>query len=188
MNLSRRRWRLAALCLAWAPVALAQRVDPSGSELVFVTRMMGVPVQGRFTRWDIRLQFDPRQPAAATVALRIDVASASFAAGEVSAEARRPVWLDAAQFAQATFDSAAVKPLGAGRYEVAGRLTLKGRTRDLVVPVELVQTGSSGRASGSLTLHRLDFGIGGGEWSDAALVGHDVQVRFEIALTGLAAP
>jgi len=183
-----RRWRLAVLCIALSPAAPAQSVDPSHSELVFVTRMMGVPVQGRFTRWDATLQFDPRHAQAGRVALRIDIASATFVASEVSAEARRAVWFDAAQFPQAAFDSASIKPLGGGRFEMSGRLTLKGRERDLVIPVNLAQTGSTGRASGSFTLQRLDFGIGTGEWADASLVEHEVQVRFQIALTGLGAP
>ena len=179
---------LIAAALAVTLPAYAQRVDAAASEIAFTTRIMGAPVAGRFARWDATLQFDPRHAQAGRVALRIDIASASFVASEVSAEARRAVWFDAAQFPQAAFESAAIKPLGGGRFEMSGRLTLKGRERDVVIPVSLAQAGSTGRASGSFTLQRLDFGIGTGEWADASLVAHEVQVRFDIALTGLAAP
>lgn len=181
-------WQLAALWLALAPAAQAQQVDTSQSELSFVTRQMGVPVEGRFTRWDSTLAFDPRRPEAGNVALRIELGSVSFGAAEVAAEAQRTVWFDSARTPRASFQSTAIKALGVGRFEMVGRLSLKGQTHEMVVPVSLVQTGSTGVASGSFTVNRLKFRIGDGEWADASLVAHDVQVRFKLKLTGLAAP
>jgi len=181
--------RAAALGLAmvvWAGAAPAQRVDTKASEVKFVTRMMGVPVEGRFERWDAQVAFDPRQPATARVALRIDTTSATFASAEVGVEAQRAAWFDSPRFRDARFESTAVKALDGGRYELSGRLTLKGRTRDIAVPIVLERSGDAGTASGGLAVRRLDFGIGEGEWSDTSLVAAEVQVRFRIALTGLA--
>lgn len=191
LPISRSLWAAAGtavLALGYPAQALAQQVDAAASELTFVTRVMGAPVEGRLVRWDATLQFDPKQVAQTTLSMRIDMTSVRFAAAEVSAEAQRPVWFDTARFAEAQFRSSELRPLGNGRYELAGALTLKGRTRDLVVPLTLEQAGSSGIARGALTLSRLDFGIGEGEWADAGLVAHDVAVRFRIALKGLAAP
>ena len=69
-----------------------------------------------------------------------------------------------------------------------GRLTLKGQTHDVTVPVSLVQSGASGMASGSFTLKRSDFRIGEGERTDASLVAHEVQVHFRLVLSGLPTP
>jgi polyisoprenoid-binding protein YceI len=68
---------------------------------------------------------------------------------------------------------------------MTGRLTLKGQSHDMVVPVTLTQNGASGTASGNFTVKRSDFRIGEGEWTDASLVAHEVLVRFRIALSGL---
>ena len=54
----------------------------------------------------------------------------------------------------------------------------------MVVPVTLTQNGASGTTSGSFTVKRSDYRIGEGEWTDASLVAHEVQVRFRIALVG----
>ena len=178
----------AALGLALAATAQAQQVDPARSELVFVTRQMGVPVEGRIERWEAQLAFDPRKPESASLLLRMDIGSVRFAAPEVTAEAQRGVWFDGARFPQASFQSTSIKALGPGRYEMAGRLSLKGRTHELVVPIDLVQAGPAGTASGSFTVDRSAFRVGEAEWSDASLVAHGVQVRFKIALSGLAAP
>jgi polyisoprenoid-binding protein YceI len=177
---------LCGLALAGAaPMTIAQQVDTGASELVFVTKQMGVPVEGRFQRWNAQVALDPRKPDAGQVGLRIQMDSVAFAAPEVTAEAQRPVWLDTAKFPQAVFQSTAIRAAGNGRYEMAGRLTLKGQTHDVTVPVSLAQSGERGTASGTFTLKRSDFKIGEGEWTDASLVAHEVQVRFRLALSGL---
>jgi polyisoprenoid-binding protein YceI len=178
---------IAALALAAGlGSAQAQTVDPAASELVFVTKQMGVPVEGRFQRWSAHVALDPRKPEAGQVEMRIQMDSVSFAAPEVAAEAQRAVWLDTARFPQAVFRSSGIRPAGgSGRYEMTGRLTLKGESHDMVVPVTLTQQGARGVASGTFTVKRSDFRIGEGEWTDASLVAYEVQVRFRIALSGL---
>jgi polyisoprenoid-binding protein YceI len=180
---------LTPLLLAGA-AAHAQTVQADGSEIRFVTRQMGVPVEGRFTRWQAQLAFDPRQPQAATVAFGIDTRSIAFGAAETEAEAATPAWFHSAQFPQAQFRSTAVKALGNGRYEVAGTLTIKGQAREVLVPVTLTPGPAAGQgtASGSFTLKRLDFRLGEGEWADVSAVANEVQVRFRLQLSGLAAP
>jgi polyisoprenoid-binding protein YceI len=174
--------------LAATPVVGAQTLIPAQSEIVFVSRQMGVPIEGRFRRFDAQLSFDPRRPEAGRVALTIAMASASFAASEAEAEVAKPAWFDSARFPQAKFESTAIKATGSGRYEVAGKLTLKGTTRDLTVPVAIAQSGSNATATGSFVLKRLDWRVGDGEWADTSMVADEVQVRFRFALAGLAAP
>lgn len=173
---------VASLCVAQAQ---AQTVDPAASELVFVTKQMGVPVEGRFQRWSAQVALDPRKPETGQVVLRIQTDSVAFAAPEVTAEAQRSVWLDTARFPQAVFQSKGIRSAGGGRYEMTGRLTLKGQSHDMVVPVMFTQNGASGTASGNFTVKRSDFRIGEGEWTDASLVAHEVLVRFRIALSDL---
>ena len=69
-----------------------------------------------------------------------------------------------------------------------GRLTLKGQTHDVTVPMSLTQSGATGTAVGAFTLQRGDFRIGDGERTDASLVAPEVQVRFRLALSGLPTP
>lgn len=178
---------LGALC---AGAAAAQTVLPAGSEIRFVSRQMGVPVEGRFARWQAELQFDPGQPQAARVAITIDTRSIAFGAAETEAEAAKPAWFDSARFPQAQFRSSGVKALGAGRYEVAGSLSLKGRSRELQVPVSLAAGPAPGQAtaSGSFTLKRMDFQLGVGEWADLSVVADEVQVRFKLLLAGVHLP
>ncbi len=181
----------AALLGAAAPSAVAQPVAqllPAQSEIVFTTRQMGVPVEGRFGRFSAQFALDPRQPDSGRVSFAIDTGSARFGAAEIDAEVPKATWLDTARFPQATFQSTAIKGLGGGRFEVAGKLAIKGSTRDVTVPVQLVQAGNTGTATGSFVVKRLEFRIGDGEWSDTQVLANDVAVRFKLQLGGLPAP
>ena len=37
------------------------------------------------------------------------------------------------------------------------------------------------------SIKRLDFKIGEGEWADTSMVANDVQIKFKLALAGMAA-
>jgi polyisoprenoid-binding protein YceI len=176
--------------LAVAGAASAQTVLPEGSEIRFVTKQMGVPVEGRFTRWQAQVKFDPIQLPTSQVSFSIDTRSIAFGAADTEAEAAKPAWFHSAQFPQAQFKSTAIRGLGPGRYEVTGTLSIKGQQRDVVVPVLLVPgpTVGQGAASGSFTLKRMDFKLGEGEWSDLSVVANDVQVRFKLQLANLLSP
>lgn len=179
---------LAAPLLLASPFVLAQqKVVPAQSEIGFTSKQMGVPVDGKFRKWDANISFDPKKPEAGSVSFTIDTGSAGFGSPETDAEVPKAVWFNVAKFPQATFQSSSLKPLGGGKFEVAGKLTIKGSVKDVVVPVALAQ-GSGGVtvATGAFTIKRLDFKIGEGEWADTSMVANEVQVKFKLALTGLA--
>jgi polyisoprenoid-binding protein YceI len=178
-----------ALAGAGAQVAFAQpqqaQLQAAGSEIAFTTRQMGVPVEGKFGRFSAQVALDPKKPESGSVNLTIDTASARFGSAELDAEVPKPTWLHAAGFPQATFKSSRIRATGPGRFEVEGRLTIKGAARDLVVPVQLAPVGANQVASGSFSIKRLDFKIGEAEWADTSLLANDVAVRFKLTLAGL---
>ncbi len=75
---------LAAAALAGP--ALAQQVLPAQSEIAFVSRQMGVPVEGKFGQWTAQIAFDPKRPAAGKVGFTIQTGSARFGSPETDAE------------------------------------------------------------------------------------------------------
>jgi len=181
------RW-LIGLLLVLAPAlpAGAQRItaiDYGRSEIRFAGKQMGVPAEGRFGKFSAQVDFDPAQPAAGKAAVEIDLNSFDTGTPEANTEVKRKPWLNVAVFPSATFVSSAIRPLGGNRYEVAGKLTIKGRTRDLTAPFTVRKDGAATVLEGAFTLLRLQFGIGEGPWADTDTVADEVQVRFR--LTGL---
>ena len=183
--------RLAGMALAGAALLAAgsafaqQKLVPEQSEIVFVSKQMGVPVEGRFKKFDAQVAFDPAKPATSKVAFTVDTGSATLGVKETDAELPKPVWFNVPKFPQATFQSSAIKAVGAGKYEVAGKLSIKGASQDVVVPVTLTPSGATTTAAGSFAIKRLTFKIGENEWADTSMVADEVQVKFKLALTGV---
>ena len=187
MHLSHFSTALALTALfAALPAQAQQKLVPAQSEMTFLTRQMGVPVDGRFRRFDAQVAFDPKQPAAAKISLTIDLGSAAIGTAETEAELLKPDWFDTQKFPQASFTSTAVKPAGTGKLEVTGTLSIKGSRQAVTVPVLLAQAAGLTTATGSFALKRLDFRIGDGDWRDTSVVANEVQVTFKLTLTGVA--
>jgi polyisoprenoid-binding protein YceI len=188
------RWHGAlALATLLLPAAHAEpppaRLVPEKSQIVFVSKQMGVPVEGSFRKFDARIAFDPRKPEGGSVALQIDTASAAFGIPMTDAELPKAPWFDAAHFPQAGFQTTAIRALGDGRFEMAGKLTLKGIARPLTVPVTIAPAANGQSvASGSFVLQRIDYKVGDGEWTDTSVIANEVQVRFKLVVDGLGAP
>jgi len=163
-----------------------QKLIPAQSEILFVSKQMGVPVQGRFKSFDAQVAFDPAKLQTSKIAFTIDSASATLGVPESDAELPKAEWFSVVKFPKATFQSSSIKALGGGKFEVAGKLIIKGNSQDVLVPVQLSQSGAQTTAVGSFTLKRLAFKIGEGEWADTSMVADDVVVKFKLALSGVA--
>jgi len=178
-------FRFAALAALLSASGAAHSVEyatvlPDKSEIRFVSKQMNVPVEGRFRRFTAQLSFDPAKPEAGRTQITIDLGGVDTGSSEADEEVRTKGWFDIRNFPTATFVSTSVKPLGPNRYEVAGKLTIKGRSRDVTAPVSFRQDGANAVLEGSFVVKRLQFAIGEGAWSDVETVADDVQVRFRV--------
>lgn len=171
---------------AAATTAAAPKLVPAQSDIAFTFRQMGVPVDGHFKKFDAQLAFDPKNAAAGKVTLSIELGSATLGDAATDAELVKPEWFNVKKVPTATFQSTSLKALGGGKFEAAGKLTIKGQVKDVVVPVALAQAGGTTTATGAFAIKRLDFNIGEGEWKDTSIVANDVQVKFKLAITGMA--
>lgn len=175
----------ATLATVALPAVAQQKLLPAQSDIAFEIKQMGVPVQGHFKKFDAQINFDAAKLATSKVSFSVDIASATLGAPEMDAELPKATWFNTAKFPQAQFTSSAFKALGGGKYEVSGKLAIKGQSRDVTVPLTMAQAGATTTATGVLPIKRLAFKIGEGDWADTSMVADDVQVRFKLALSGV---
>ena len=172
-----------ALGAALAPAAQAieyNQVQADKSRIGFGYKQMGVAMDGRFKKFASQLSFDPAQPANAKATIDVDLASIDTGSAEGDEEAARKTWFNTKDFPAARFESTSVKALDGNKYEVAGKLTIKGTTKDVVVPATFTPQGNTGVFEGSLTIQRGDFSIGEGAWKAFDIVANDVVIKFRI--------
>lgn len=173
--------------LAFATSASAQqKLLPAQSEMGFTIKEMGVPLEGKFGKFNADLTFDVKKPEAGKINFSIDLGSAAVGDVETSKELKKPEWFNLAKFPTATFNSTAIRSLGPGKLDVAGILTIKGNTKPVNVPVTLTPSaGGVTLAQGNFTIKRIDFKIGEGDWTDVSIVANDVLVKFKLAVSGI---
>ncbi|OYW35716.1 MAG: polyisoprenoid-binding protein [Hydrogenophilales bacterium 12-61-10] len=175
---------LASLAASSAHAVEYRSVLPKQSAISFEFRQMGVPVAGGFKRFATQMVFDPAKPEAASARIEIDLASIDAGSVEADEESASKLWFNRSAYPKAVFTSSQIRALGNNRYEMRGTLTLKGKSRPMVVPVTYRPGQNAATFDGAFVLKRLEFGIGEGMWSDVATVANEVQVKFRIAASG----
>lgn len=173
---------LAALLPLAATAAEFNAVQLEKSQIAFVSKQMGVPVEGRFRKFAAQVAFDPAKPEAGRAQIEIDLASIDAGSAEANDEVKNKAWFNTREFPTAKFVSAGVKSLGGGRYEARGQMSIKGRTRDVVAPFSYKPDGAVAVVEGSIPVMRLQYGIGDGVWSDTSTVADEIQVRFRFTV------
>ena len=169
--------------LALATSAGANDVQVDKSEIRFVTKQMGVNFEGRFRKWKADIVFRPENLAKSKAEFDIDLASIDLQSDDSDSEVKGPLWFDMAKFPVAHFASTSMKNVGVDKFEIVGPLTMKGVTKNIVVPIVLKKDIAGTRvAEGTFIVKRLDYGIGLGLWADTETVANDVVVKIRMVL------
>ncbi len=157
------------------------------SAVIFIARQSGAPVEGRFEKFDAEIRFDAENLEASAVAVDIDIASVNSESRDRDQVIRSPDLFDAATWPTARFEAPRFVHAGGDSYEAQGSLTMRDVTRDVVLPFELKIEDHPddpallrARAVGELTIKRLDYGVGQGQWTDTSVVPDEVAIRIEI--------
>jgi len=187
-----RRWMMPALLALTGAAALVatyaaanQTLVANQSEVAYVTSTMGAEVEGSFGRFEAQIDLDPNKLQTSSVSFAVDTSSVNFPSTDVQKELVKADWLDAAHYPKAEFRSNRIQKLPDGRFQITGTLTIKGHAHEVVVPTSLTRSGATTFASGTLTIKRLDYGVGLGEWGDTSLVADPVVIKFKLALSGM---
>jgi polyisoprenoid-binding protein YceI len=163
-----------------------QRLLADQSTISFVSKQMGVPVEGKFGKIDAQIIFDPKKLDSAKINFTIDTASAVIGDAETIRELKKPTWFDVAKHPTATFTASKVTAAGAGKFEIAGNLIIKGASKPVSTLVTLSQKSGLSTIEGSLPVKRLDFKLGDGDWKDTSIVADEVQIKFKLVVNGIA--
>lgn len=169
----------AAVSLLASGAALAQ-VDLAKSKISAISKQMNVPTEGVFNKFGARIKFDPAKAAQGSAQVTIDIASYDLGDKMYNDQVAGKEWFDAKTYPQASFVSSAIAPAGGNQYNVTGKLTIKGKSETVTVPVTITQNGATQTFDGVLPIKRSTFDIGTGEWKDTSVVADAVQIKFHI--------
>ncbi len=122
-------------------------------------KVSGKGVTGAFSKCDADIFFDAQRLADSK--LNFSIYATSFDTGNEMQNkyAYSAEWLNTEKYPIIHFTSASILQQGAG-YTVKGSLEIKGKTKELEIPVQFSETGAKGIFSATFTIRRSDYGVG----------------------------
>ena len=171
---------LASLFASAIVGAAPLKTDPAKSSVSAVFKQMNVPVEAPFKQFTAQIDYDPAKPAASKASVDIVTASLDVGDPDMNKEVAKKEWFNATQFPKASFVSSSITPAGAGKFNVAGKLSIKGKAANVSFPLTVKTEGSKQVFEGQLPIRRLAFNIGEGEWKDTSMVADEVVIKFRV--------
>ena len=181
------------LCLLAAAVAFAGAAAtgtgaahytqaPGSGSLTFSFTQAGAENRGSFREFATDLTYDANNPAAGSLKVTVQVASLDTRDKDRDDTLAGADLFDVKKYPTATYVANAFAKTADGRLEAVGKLTLRGVTRDLRIPLNLRVAGSGYELSGEVTVKRLDYGVGQGDWQATDMAGNEVKLQYKVPL------
>ncbi len=164
--------------------------DPAHSTITFKIRHIFTKVPGKFTEFDGEIYYDPDEVGNSWVNFKIEASSIDTGNKRRDRHLRSKDFFEVKKYPYITFKSTKVKKVDDNRVLVEGELTIKGTTKKVVLPVEIlgfakhpiVKGKIVGAFDTALTIDRQDFGITWNKTLDTGgtLLGNDVEIEIHI--------
>lgn len=178
---------LAVTAVQAAPTTY--QIDPAHTTIVFSIRHFVSQVEGRFTKFDGAIVYDPEHPETSHAEFTVDAASINTTVQRRDDHLRSPDFFDVAKFPTLTFKSAKVVPTGKDSADITGELTIHGVTKTVTVPAKLtgvMESKQFGKQAGfrtTFTIDRKEYGIIWNKVVDVGgmMLGDDVAITLDVA-------
>ncbi|HET7176918.1 MAG TPA: YceI family protein [Gammaproteobacteria bacterium] len=159
----------------WAPV-------PEQSAITFSVDQAGAPLQGSFKSYGAVVCLDPQDASQGSIRVDVQTASADTEVPELDDALKDSDFFDVTHWPQASFVSESMKETGAGQYSVTGKLTIRDVTREVTVPFTWMPAadGKTAKLTAHISIQRLDYKVGTGQWADPKWVGNQVDLGFSV--------
>jgi polyisoprenoid-binding protein YceI len=167
-----------------APAAAAPRYvqAATGNSLGFTFTQLDAASNGQFRKFTTELVYNEKNLPASSLTVKVDITSLDTQDGERDEALKGADLFNAASIPAATYVAKSLARNAKGGLEAVGKLTLRGVSKDLRLPLTLKPTATGFELSGQTTIKRLDYGVGQGEWKSTESVGDDVKIQYKVAL------
>ena len=178
---------LSSVALADAPAPATHFAsDPAKSSLQFTFVQAGAQNTGKFSKFPVALDAAADGSAVAKLDVTVDMTTLDSGDKDRDDTLRGADLFSVTKFPKAHFLATQITKTATG-FDASGELTLRDVTRDQHVLFTLRSVNEQGHPAlyltGKTTLHRLDYGVGQGDWKSTEWVGADVTVTYNVRLT-----
>ncbi len=163
------------------------KFDQPGSTIGFSVHQFLGNTQGKFKKFEGRIQVDREHPENSSVTARIDVRSIDTGIVKRDNHLRSAEFFNVEKYPEMTFKSRSVKQTGPQAGDIVGDLTMHGVTKSITLRVKLLSSPDSKQTRWSVTtepLKRRDFNLMFAQAAETMSgISQSVAVKIEIEAT-----
>lgn len=132
----------------------------ASSTTSFKIKNAGFTVDGKFGPASGKIIFDDSKSSGNSIDVSIDSKTINTGNNTRDGHLKKDEYFDAEKFSKIVMKAVLFTKEANGTYKGFFKLTLKGKTKDIMVPFSFSQKDGKGKFKGSFTINRLDFGVG----------------------------
>jgi cytochrome b561/polyisoprenoid-binding protein YceI len=159
----------------------AWQIVADKSKVSFKTALYGAQFTTEITDISGDIVFDPENLEKSDVRVRVGTQGLKSGDDNRDANMMGPEWLDSENYPDIWFVSEKFEKGDGDKYVAIGTLSVKGKAMPLIMPFNLSIKGAAAHMTSEVSLNRLDYQIGTGNWSDEQTVGHNVIVQIDLS-------
>jgi polyisoprenoid-binding protein YceI len=159
-------------------------LDPGMSTVVFKYNYGSDEYEGTFTNIEANFDIDPVRPANCNFDVTIDIENIDVDSPEVLDYLLDYELFDVDTWPSATFSAEKCRLTGVTSFESDGTLTIRDQVNPMTFPFDLSIETCDGQVcfhlTSSVTILRLEYGVGQGYWANTAEVPNEVEVIVDV--------
>jgi polyisoprenoid-binding protein YceI len=163
----------ALVAVALASMSFLLKPDYTKSAVSFKIKNAGIGVDGIFKTFEANIDYNESVKAPSSIKATVKVESVDTGIEGRDKHLRKDDFFDVEKYPVMTFQSTQILKNSNGSFIAEGKLTIKDVTKDIKIPF----TYTNGVFEGTITLNRLDYGVGG----SSITMSNDVQVFLKVA-------
>ncbi len=166
------------------------KLDKAHTSVNFSVNHFFSAVTGKFSSFEGNFNFDPANLQDSKADFTIQVKSVNTDDSKRDKHLQSGDFFDANTYPTMTFVSTKIEKKSEKEFLVYGRLTIKDKTKDIVLPLKVtgeiehpVMKGTIilGLVS-NLKINRNEYGVGTGDWAATLVVGDEVDITINMEL------
>lgn len=137
------------------------------SAIIFKIKNAGITVDGSFSGLEADIHFNQLKPEEATITASVNTKTVNTNNKMRDEHIRKPEYFDAEKFPKITLTSTKIEKTGPITFKGTFKLTMKGVTKEVIIPFTFMKIPEKTEFKGSFTINRRDYGVGGNSISMA---------------------
>jgi polyisoprenoid-binding protein YceI len=159
-----------------AKIASAQyKPIDQGSTLTFKIGNFGFDVIGTFSGFQGSINFDPQNLANDSFDVNIDAGTVNTDNSLRDKNLKNDSYFDVKNYPHISFVSGRITTAKNGAYILSGKLTIKGKSKEISFPFTAAPSDNGYVFKGSFKLNRKDFGVGG-----TSTISNELEVTLNV--------